>query len=56
MEKYRFDNAYQKVYEYDSDQKAYLFIGTYVAFGITSRMSEKKKTQIVEEYMLYQDE
>jgi hypothetical protein len=48
MEKYRFDDAYQKVYEYDPGQKAYLFVGTYLVFGITSKMSHKKKVSRVE--------
>lgn len=48
MEKYRFDDAYQKVYEYDESAKCYVNIGSYFAFGIDAGMSESEKTQIVE--------
>jgi len=40
---YRFDDAYEKVYEYDDDERAYVFIGTYAGFGITAKMSEAEK-------------
>jgi len=34
---YRFDNAYQKIYKYDEEQQAYLFFGSYFAYGITNK-------------------
>ena len=49
MERYRFDDAYGKVYEYNGSAKAYLFIGSYFAFGITAKMSDAEKERIVEE-------
>lgn len=52
MGKYRFDNNYEKVYEYDEKQKAYIFIGTYFAFDIDKKMSDAEKTKIVEEDLL----
>ncbi len=48
MDRYRFDDAYCKVYEYDSSRKAYLFLGSYYAFEITARMTTRKKVRIVE--------
>jgi len=47
-DKYRFDDAYEKVYEYDVDSNAYIFTGSYLAYGITAKMSDEQKTQIVE--------
>ena len=49
MEKYRFDDTYQKVYEYDNEGKCYLFVGTYFAFGISASMPTNKKIRIVTE-------
>lgn len=48
MEKYRFDDAYGKVYEYNADARAYIHIGSYAAFGITTKMSEEKQIATVE--------
>lgn len=48
-EQYRFDDAYGKVYEYSEEHKAYLFIGTYLAYGIKANMREKTKVRLVEE-------
>ena len=54
MEKYRFDDAYGKVYEYDKNRGVYLFIGTYYAFSIKSYMTDKRKTSIVDKEMFKQ--
>ena len=48
MEKYRFDDAYEKVYKYDEDSHAYIFCGSYIIYGITSEMSEERKTNKVQ--------
>ena len=48
MEKYRFDDAYEKVYEYDEAAQAYVFCGSYLAYGINSKMSEEEQLRIVE--------
>jgi len=48
MNKYRFDDAYSKVYEYDEECNAYIFVGSYIAYGINAKMSEEEKTHIVE--------
>jgi hypothetical protein len=50
VKKYRFDDAYSKVYEYDENAMAYIFIGTYYAFGIKTNMQEKEKIEKVESY------
>ena len=42
---FRFDDAYQKVYELTGN--VYVFIGTYLAYGITSSMSDEEKTNRV---------
>lgn len=47
MEKYRFDDAYKTVYEYDDDSNAYIFCGRYIAFGISSNMTESEKIRRV---------
>jgi len=51
-DRYRFDDAYRKVYEYDEDARAYIHIGSYLTFGITAKMSDKTKAQIVSMKML----
>ena len=48
-DKYRFDDAYETVYVYDEDAKAYLSCGSYYAYGITSDMTEEEQIRIVEE-------
>jgi len=45
-EKYRFDDAYEKVYEYDG-KGAYVFCGSYLAYGIEKNMTEAEKVEIV---------
>ena len=47
-EKYRFDDAYEKVYEYDKDSNSYINLGSYHAFGIDKSMSETEMIEIVE--------
>ena len=42
-ERFRIDDAYGAVYEYDEDSNAYIFCGTFRAFGITPKMSEAKQ-------------
>lgn len=46
--KYRFDNAYGKVYEYSSAHGAYVFLGSYLQFGISARNREVTKIRKVE--------
>ena len=47
-EKYRFDDAYEKVYEYDKDSNSYINIGSYHAFGIDKSMTETEMIETVE--------
>lgn len=44
-DKYRFDDAYRTVYKLAED--GYWFFCTYVACGITAKMSDSKKLQKV---------
>lgn len=53
--KYRFDNAYQKVYEYDKELHCYIFIGMYSAFDITLGMCELEKIEQVEDWYNMRD-
>lgn len=46
MKRFRFDDAYGKVYEYDEDAQAYVFYASYFACGIKADMSENEKTQL----------
>ena len=46
-DRYRFDDAYEKVYEYENG--AYFFIGNYIAFGINKSMSEEEMIKIIKE-------
>ena len=46
-DRYRFDDAYGKVYKYDEDSDAYIFCGSYYAYGIDAQMPESKKLDIV---------
>lgn len=54
MEKYRFDDVWEKVFEYNHDA-GYVFIGSYYAFGITADMTYEDKAQIVYEDMMNND-
>ena len=47
MKKYRFDDSYEKVYEYENG--SYLFIGSYFSYGITKKMKDEEKIKIIEE-------
>jgi len=49
MKKWRLDDAYGKVYEYDEDSNAYIFYCTYFAAGIKDSMSECEKIRLIEE-------
>lgn len=40
---YRFDDAYERIYEYSHENDAYIFIGTYVTYSITRDMSDAEK-------------
>jgi len=46
-DRYRFDEAFEKVYEYEDG--AYFFIGTYLGFGLDKSMTDEEKTAILEE-------
>jgi len=50
QEKYRFDNAYEVVYRYNEQQKAYVCIGNYYLFEITKKTSRKRAIELVEEF------
>ena len=51
MEKFRFDNAYENIYEYDGEANGYVYIGSYLGFGINSAMDESTKIMMVEEVL-----
>ena len=51
MEKFRFDNAYENIYEYDGEANGYVYIGSYLGFGINSAMDESTKIMLVEEVL-----
>ena len=46
--KYRFDSGLGQIHEYDKAQRAYIFLGTYTQYGISARMSDKKKIEKIE--------
>jgi hypothetical protein len=46
--RYRFDDAYQKVYEYSAEHDAYIYVSTYVKSGIDGRWGEERKVQQME--------
>lgn len=48
MKKYRIDNSYGTVYEYDKEAKAYIFFGKFHVFGITPKMSESQQIKRIE--------
>ena len=56
MDKYRFDDAYQKVYEYSSDARAFIFAGNYEYFGISSEQSDEEKAGLVEDQQYIESE
>jgi hypothetical protein len=43
MKRFRFDDACEKVYEYDEDAQAYVFYASYFACEIEANMSENEK-------------
>lgn len=43
MKKWYFDNAYEKVFIFNNEQKAYVFYGSYVGLDIAKKDSEAKK-------------
>ena len=48
-DQYRFDNAYSSVYEYNNEQQAYIYIGSYLQYGIKSNMRDTTKIRLVTE-------
>jgi len=53
MDKYRFDDAYEKVYEYLPEQHAYIFYCTYYQADIKKSDSEAKKIEKVEDFKVF---
>ena len=49
MDRFRFDDAYGKVYKYDKTQSAYIFRGSYLAYGLNADMDDAEKIREVEE-------
>ena len=49
-DKWRFDDAYEKVYRYSNEHNAYLFYGTYRACGINTVMTEEEKIDVAEKF------
>ena len=49
MEKFRIDNAYNQVFEYDDEENGYVFYGSFFSIGITDKMSESKQLKIIED-------
>jgi hypothetical protein len=47
MKKYRFDNSCKKVYGYDDNAKAYVFIGDYEYLGVTKDMSYERAERLM---------
>lgn len=45
---YRFDDAYQKVYEYSPQQNAYIYVSSYAQSGINGDWTEEQKAQQME--------
>jgi len=54
MERFRIDNAYGVVYEYDENSGAYVFCGKFHGFGITPDMDKSEQLRLIEQ--LYYDE
>lgn len=48
-EKYRFDDAYGKVYELNSEGDAYVHIGSYMALGVNADMTYDEAAAAVEQ-------
>ena len=45
---YRFDDAYQTVYEYSGEQGSFVYLSSYNKSGIDSQWSEERKVQQME--------
>jgi len=45
--KYRFDDSTGKVYKFSDGHRCYVYIGSYLAYGINPRMSDKAKERKV---------
>ena len=48
-EQYRFDNVYKKVYEYKERINSYVFIGSYLRFGIEKKNRDSTKIRKIQE-------
>ena len=46
--KYRFDDAYEKIYRYDVESRSYIFHGSYLAYGISAGMGYGEQFDKVE--------
>ena len=44
--RFRFDDSYEKIFQYDVLAGCYLFLGNYRAFGIKKEMSDQVKIDI----------
>jgi len=49
--RFRFNDQTEEIHEYRENKNDYIFAGKYHTFNITSKMSEKKKHKIAEEYL-----
>lgn len=52
-DKYRFDDAYEAVYEFNKAANAYIHIGSFLAFNIDSDDSEQDMIAKVESFPNY---
>ena len=49
-DRYRIDNVCEKVYKFDLPSRAYLFLGSFLAVGITANMGEKQRIRFIEDF------
>lgn len=49
-DKYRFDDAYRRVYKYNSGANAYIHLCSYLQADIKSNMRESTKTARADDY------
>lgn len=49
-ERFRFDDQYKTIYEYDEQSNTYLFFGKYEFFGLSTDMNDEEKTEILLNY------
>ena len=54
QEKYRFDNAYEKVYELTGE--CYAYLTNYISASITKEMSYKEAERAIEQWKEYIDQ